>query len=221
MSTVIDCLRFLDRKERFAVLRQALGFEQTAPELGKCFRKRLSACIDISVPENAYVAMDYHLDWILMALHFAKNPPAKLGEAFPNPGFDINKDQEDTDLLVAFDTAGEVPPATHLVMIEAKAYLPWTNKQLASKTRRLRKIFGEDGTWGASVKPHFVLMTGAKSNKIQTAAWPAWTKNSDGAPFWLEYRLPRRGKVTRCNAGGKPDKYGGHLRLDPVPRSTE
>lgn len=218
MSKVIDNLRSLDRKERFAVLREALGFDRTAPKLGTYFHKRLSACIDVSVPENAYVAMDYHLDWIQMALHFAENPPPGPGEAFPNPGFsDINRDQEDIDLLVAFATAAENPPVTHLVLIEAKAYLPWTNEQLKSKTCRLREIFGEDGTQVGAVKPRFVLMTGSKSDKIRTAAWPGWTKDSDGSPFWLEYDLPCRRKVTRCDAGGKPDRSGGHLRLDRVP----
>lgn len=218
MSNVIDNLRSLDRKERFAVLREAFGFDRTAPKLGKCFRKRLSACIDVSVPKQAYVAMDYHLDWIQMALHFAEIPPPRPGETFPNPGFsDINKDQEDIDLLVAFDTADETPPATHLVLIEAKAYLPWTNKQLKSKTHRLREIFGEDGTQAGTVNPHFLLMTGRRSDNIQTNAWPGWTKDSDEHPFWLEYDLPCRHKFTRCDAGGKPDRSGGHLRLDRVP----
>ena len=221
MSKVIEILRSLDRKERFAVLREALEFDRIAPELGKNFRTRLSASIDVPVPAHAFVAMDYHLDWIQMALHLAENSTPRPGEAFRNPGFsDINKDQEDIDLLVAFATGDENPPATHLVLIEAKAYLPWTNKQLKSKTGRLREIFGEDATQHGVVEPHFVLMTGRRSDNIQTLEWPGWTKDAQGNPFWLEYDLPGRRKVTRCTEGGKPDKCGGHLRLDCVPSSS-
>ena len=218
MSKVIDSLRLLDRKERFAVLREALGFDRIAPKLGRGFQEKLGACIGVPVPERAFVAMDYHLDWIQMALHFAENPPPRPGEAFRNPGFsNINRDQEDIDLLVAFDTTDEDPSVTHLVLIEAKAYLPWTNKQLESKTRRLCRTFGDDGARHDAVKPHFLLMTGRRSDNILTAAWPGWTKASDGNPFWLDYNLPCRRKVTRCDAGGKPDKRGGHLRFDRVP----
>ncbi|MDE0253512.1 MAG: hypothetical protein OYG32_01835, partial [Rhodospirillaceae bacterium] len=107
---------------------------------------------------------------------------------------------------------------THLVLIEAKAYLPWTNRQLVSKTERLRGIFGEDGKRAGVVHPHFVLMTGRRSDNIRTCGWPSWTTDGKGEPFWLEYKLPCRCKVTRCDAGGRPDRRGDHLRLDRVPR---
>ena len=68
MSQVIEILRSLDRKERFAVLREALGFDGNAALLDSGFRDRLSDCIDVVVPETAFVAVDYHLDWIEIAL---------------------------------------------------------------------------------------------------------------------------------------------------------
>ena len=58
----------------------------------------------------------------------------------------INKSQQDIDLLVAFDAAEAKVPSTHLVLIEAKAYLGWINGQLSGKperpgkTERLRRI---------------------------------------------------------------------------------
>ncbi len=138
MSKVIESLRSLDRKERFAVVREALCIDEQTPKLDKGFREKLSGCVGVPVPEHAFVAMDYHLDWIRMSLHLAENPAPRPGEPFPNLGFDdINNDQEDIDLLVAFDSGDETAPATHLAMIEAKAYLPWTNEQLKSKTCRL------------------------------------------------------------------------------------
>ena len=59
MSRDIEILRSLDRKERFAVLRETLGFDRTAPELGEGFRTRLSSCIGVPVPAKAFAAMDY------------------------------------------------------------------------------------------------------------------------------------------------------------------
>ena len=55
-------------------------------------------------------------------------------------------------------------------------------------------------------------MMGRGFDNILTATWPGWTKDAEGNPFWLEYCLPGLRKVTRCDAGGKPDKCGGHLR---------
>ncbi|MDE0147227.1 MAG: hypothetical protein OXM58_02560 [Rhodospirillaceae bacterium] len=219
MSRVTEILRSLDRKERFAVLRETLGFDPTAPELGARFRTRLSTCIGVPVPAKAFVAMDYHLDWIQLALHLAEISGIAPGTAFANPDFeDFNADQEDIDLLLAFENGDAGRPLTHLVLIEAKAYLPWTNSQLASKTRRLGEIFGGDGTRHDTVEPHFVLMTERRSRNIQSSNWPGWTTDRNGEPFWLEYKLPCRRKVTRCDAAGRPDRRGDHLRLDRVPR---
>ena len=102
---------------------------------------------------------------------------------------------------------------THLVLIEAKAYLPWTNKQLASKAKRLKEIFGDDGKAHDAVKSHFVMMTGRLSGKIDTDSWPDWMSNGDN-PRWLQYSLPTRTKVTRCTDRGRHFKNGSHLRLD-------
>ena len=47
--------------------------------------------------------------------------------------------------MIAFEADGTGEASTHLVHIEAKAYLGWTNAQLNGKAARLRAIFGEDG----------------------------------------------------------------------------
>ena len=222
MSQVIEILRSLDRKERFAVLREALGFDCKAPLLDSGFRDRLSDCIDVAVPERAFVAMDYHLDWIEIALHLAENPGIDKRKAFESPAADrINRNQQDIDLLVAFDAADSNGAVSHLVLIEAKAYLHWTNEQLDGKTKRLCRMFGDDGTRRDVVTPHLVLMTGRVSANIRTDNWPRWTKDPRGNPFWLKYRLPDRRKVTRCEPNGNRHKSGGWLRLDPAAPSSE
>ena len=224
MSRVIEHLRSLDRKERFAVMREALGFHPEAPRLDDGFRQKLGACIGRPVPAYAFLAMDYHLDWIRLALHLAANPHIEPETPFPNPSFDdFNRNQEDVDLLVAFEGNDAGRWITHLVLVEAKAYLPWSNSQLKSKAERLGGIFGPDGKGHAAVSPRYVLMTGRKSDNIRTGCWPEWTKNGE-EPFWLEYELPRRLEATRCSQEGKRSIDGDSLLLHwttPDKASTE
>ena len=69
-------------------------------------------------------------------------PDIKTGKPFPKRGFEnINETQEDIDLLIAFESDHEGGAVTHLVLIEAKAYVHWINGQLKSRAKRLRDIF--------------------------------------------------------------------------------
>lgn len=221
MSQVIEMLRSLDRKERFAVLRDVLGFDCRTPALNEGFRKRLSDCIRVEVPEKVFLATDYHLDWIQIAVHLAENPDIDRHMPFDSPAADeINKNQQDVDLLVAFEASEMKRPSAHLVLIEAKAYLGWTNGQLSRKTARLGRIFGNDGRKDGVVQPHFVLMTGRVSPNIQTCKWPNWMKDRAGNPFWLKYALPSRRSVTRCRPDGTADKSGRCLKFGLAAPST-
>ena len=215
MSLVIEALRSFDRKERFAVLREALGFDPEFPRLAYRFRKKLSDCIDktgtIHCPKHALLAMDYHLDWIEMALYRANGKETGPRSPFLNEDFpEINKDQMDVDLLIAFDRKDAGQVITHLVLIEAKAYLSWNNPQLDDKAARLGKIFSENGKRWSFVKPHFVLMTTRRSQRIQTNDWPEWMRDGNEVS-WLDYDLPSRLKITRCTKKGRPSKKGNCL----------
>ena len=214
MSQVIQALRSFDRKERFAVLREVLGFDSETPRLHGRLREKLGDCIGMPVPEHAFLAMDYHLDWIDVALYRVSKQGIHPKSPFPNERFpNINENQQDVDLLVAFEADGTGEASTHLVHIEAKAYLGWKNDQLERKAKRLRSIFGEDGTYWQFATPHYVLMSAKRSTHISTQSWPKWMKNGD-EPIWLDYALPPRQKITRCDAFGRPSKTGGYLRLD-------
>ena len=165
----------------------------------------------IKCPKHAFLAMDYHLDWIAMALDRAANNETGPKSPFLNKDFPkINENQMDVDLLVAFDrnAAGQV--MTHLVLVEAKAYLGWNNPQLDEKAERLKKIFGEDGQRRKFVKPHFVLMTEKRSQGICPDKWPNWMRNGNEVN-WLDYDLPSRLKITRCTEKGIPSQKGKHL----------
>ncbi len=60
MSALIEHLRLFNRKERFILLRHTLGVSTF--RLDKGFRERLGGKLGLSIPGDAYVAMDYHLD---------------------------------------------------------------------------------------------------------------------------------------------------------------
>ena len=60
--------------------------------------------------------MDYHLDWIEMALDRAANNESGATSPFPKEKFPkINKNQMDVDMLVAFDHNANGEVVTHLV----------------------------------------------------------------------------------------------------------
>ena len=80
--------------------------------------------------------MDYHLDWIEMALYLAERGEFPDETPFRNEHFpDINRNQQDVDLLIAFEGGAAGEATTHVVLIEAKAYLGWTNAQLKEVQR--------------------------------------------------------------------------------------
>ena len=200
----LDTLKSFNRKERFILLHHVLGFEAQTFPLSDSFRRELAACVGIPhIPRGTYVAMDYHLDWLHLAVHIA----SEAGVEWPvaNAGL-MRGNQQDIDLLVAFEERGEI----HLVLVEAKGDTYWSNDQLYSKVARLDGIFP---TAGIAV-PHFVLMSPVESHRIQCDDWPGWMKREDGRPYWLELPLPDGLlKPVRCDQSGKADRQGGSVTL--------
>lgn len=205
MSDLVGHLRSFNRKERFILLSDALGRER----LGEDFRNRLGDCVGVRVPTDAYVAMDYHLDWLQMALYLADKPERQ--ERVPNDDL-VAGTQEDADLLVAFE--GE--STTHLVLVEAKVETGWTNNQLGSKAERLARIFCEGRPGVHLTTPHYVLASPRPpSENVSTDGWPPWMMR-EGRPVWMELRRPPGlRKVTRCDENGRPSASGEFLRIDP------
>ena len=195
MSTLIDYLKRFNRKERFILLSHAMG--QKAFRLDPEFQRKLEDKIGIAIRNDAFVAMDYHLDWLQMALYLA-DKGGSLSRVIKNRSHIegkplIRANQEDIDLLIAFNGRDQ----THLVLIEAKADTGWTNKQVASKEERLSLIL--DGR--SDVKPHYILMSPRKSDQLNADRW-----------HWLELPLDKGLlKVTRCDENKKPSKTGESL----------
>ncbi len=218
---LLDFLDRLNRKERFFLIGQALGNPTFSPDAAFLADLAKAVTADFPEPDQIHCFMDYHLDWLYAALILSTSdgngpfespafPPAKPSD----PPWNVNANQEDIDMLLAFEQAA----TTHLVMVEAKAATGWTVKQIASKSRRLRRIFGEDGCAFENVQPHFVLMSPSRSKALdkKLAAYPdrppAWML-SQGKLSWAELRMPKdRLLIIRCDEKGNAAKTGEHWR---------
>ena len=212
MSKLIEHLQTFNRKERFILLEEALG--SCTFRLHDDFRKKLAKCLSLKfeIPACAYVAMDYHIGWIQMAVHLKDREIPN--SPIPIKGVEgINDNQQDVDLLVAF-TADS---ATHLVLVEAKADTPWDYAQLKSKVERLQSISPSN-----TLELHFVLVSPnsiGKSQHVCISEWPRWMKNRDGGINHMCLELaPCLRKITRCD--GEDDKSknkdGKYYRFDRV-----
>ena len=211
MTDLIDLLSCFNRKERFFLVRQALGTKGGTGgfTLDPCFREKLGKAICVEVPDTALAWMDYHLDWIAASL-WAYRKPGCLDTIFPNPYQRVvTGTQRDIDLLIAFKTGDD----HYLVLLEAKGYDDWNNRQLAKKSRQLKEIFGPHGDKHPNVKPYFCLSSPEQSKNLKIEDWPAWMRRDGTDPYyWLKLDLPSpRLHVTRCNSGGKSSKGGNYF----------
>ena len=207
---LIEHLKSFNRKERFILLQEALGPKtfQLSPEFGK----KLARCLNLKfeIPSSAYVAMDYHIGWIQMAVHLKNRKIPNLIPVKEVEG--INSNPQDVDLLVAF----RMNSVTHLIFVEAKADTSWDYKQLDSKVMRLKSISDCD-----HLKLHLVLMSPkppnvAKSQNVCISEWPDWTKGKDvrHMPLCL---APCLHKITRWNDNmGRQSKSGTSYKIHPI-----
>jgi hypothetical protein len=218
VENLIDWLDALNRKERFFLMKFALGVRAAGTD--SAFRSTVGGKIGLTIPPDCRWWIDYHLDWLYAALVLkgASEPPPV---SFPSPGFisgvqgtepfNVNTNQEDTDLLLAFEHDGDV----HLVLIEAKGDTAWTNKQIASKARRLRLIFGEDGQRYSGVVPHFVITSPRPTQKLSVSGLPEWMAPGGSVP-WIKLPTPEKWtKIQRCDPTGSPTAKGSHWRVRP------
>ena len=208
MPNLIEYLEGFNRKERFFLLGTALGNPKFG--LAEDFRTKLSNAFGLTIPPDAFVAMDYHPDWIHAGLFLASrgnedNLVHRNTEAM------ITGNQEDIDLIVAFEEV----PNTYILLLEAKAETSWTNKQLNSKARRLSRMFGADGTEYSQIKPHFGLISPRRPQQLDMDGWPAWMTRGE-KPIWLRLCIPPgRRRIVRCDRNGRRSVGGGFFRMLP------
>jgi hypothetical protein len=199
-------LKSFNRKERFFLVGWALGNREF--RLDPSFRRELSSELELDVPGDAFVAMDYHLDWIFAGAFLSATDDPEVIHS--NPRGLVSGSQEDMDLVVAFNA----DETAHLIMVEAKGVTAWTNKQATSKARRLEAIFGQRGNRWPHIRPHFVIVSPREPERLDCRLWPDWMKQGDGRPYWIEMRIPRGLlRVTRCDEAGKVTARGGYWNV--------
>lgn len=206
MNTFIKHLSEFNRKERFFLIGQALGNEDFL--LSRKFIDKIELNLKklkTKISAAAFVAIDFHIDWIYGSAFLVEN--ASNNNVHKLDSNYISATQEDVDLLIAFEDRDN-KNLTHLIMCECKAETGWTNKQLQSKCKRLRSIFGEDGEKIKNVIPYFVLISPKKSKNLDMSYVPSFIKVNDEIP-WMQLELPKLlKKITRCDIHGGKNKNG-------------
>lgn len=210
--SLINNLKAFNRKERFILLHEVLGFSGQSFRLSEVFRAELSERLKIGIPTDHFVAMDYHLDWLQLAMYLTAYP--QHNGLISNLDNDlVYGSQRDIDLLIVFD--GKVKGAkTHLVLVEAKGDTAWRNDQLQPKAERLQRIFADGRPGRHLVDPCFVMMSPkeSKNEKLKKTVAGMGVRT-----IWFPLPLPYGlVKPTRCDLEGKSNAKGGHIRLDTV-----
>ncbi len=221
MAHLIDILESFNRKERYFLLVQALGLQTEEGGAGfkleASFRKLLKERLScgktrIDIPSNAYVAMDYHLNWIAAALALARGEENVRNELF-------EQSQEDIDFLIAFQ---ESDGPYHLVFLEAKGFSSnpselstkaqlfshFTKGQLESKVNRLNNILKAHADKRPRVIPHFCLMSGYKQRNFESLPSLVGTNEEQIRAALLKLEAPKTRRVVRFPEGG--------VRIDEV-----
>ena len=199
MSALIEQLKRFNRKERFFLVGLALDKPDFA--LGDGFRSSLEHLLPVSIPADAFVAMDYHLEWLFAAVR-----GAQVGQRYSNADEFVKGNQEDIDLLVAFDEGKKA----HLILLEAKGDTAWSNKQMQSKVDRLTAVF--NGADSERVEPHFVFVSRRPPQHLKTGGWPPWIDVHNH----LEMRVSGDLKVTRCDVEGNSNKGGEYWMIEQL-----
>ena len=221
MSKLIEHLKSFNRKERSILLEKALG--STTFQLSDKFRDELKECLDLDIPVYAYVAMDYHIGWIQMAVYLEKHGEVSksLIPIKEVPG--VNDNQRDVDLLVAF-TENAV---THLILIEAKADMSWDYEQLRDKVNKLKEsvhpqqLADPTSASASTLELRLVLMSPklpdvGKSKYIDVSKWADWMKKEDDSLYHMQLDLDKAlRKITRCDCKRNDNKDGQYYKIDP------
>jgi hypothetical protein len=201
MADLIAILKSFNRKERFHLVGQALGNPEF--KLSEPFRTDLGTTLRLSIPPDAFVAMDYHLDWLYGSIAVA----CDIEGPHENSREIIKGNQQDIDLLVVYREHEVI----HVILLEAKGEGAWTSNQISPKAARIEKIFDENEWWWKklNIHPHFVACSPDNTFRLSVKEWPGWMKAEDDKVAWLKLQWPaNQVQVFRCDATGRQDQAG-------------
>jgi hypothetical protein len=165
------------------------------PRLGNSFRKLVGEKLGISIPEDAWWATDYHIDCLAGALAlFVKGEEGSRENLSGLSGLPereyrwlVEGNQEDLDLVIVTER--------NLILIEAKAYSGWLNKQMKSKLERLNILYEFYKSLIAPLhlpeqKLEFFFLTISPFEPPDKLVldWPSWVRNKRD-DFWIKLEL--------------------------------
>ena len=212
-SELVQLLRRFNRKERYWLLVDALG--PSALHLSDDYRQRLGQILGVLVPADAWWAMDYHFDWLHAALFCLAHgvTPEDLGVQC-NEGKAVKGNQEDMDLIVAFDRT--------LLLIEAKGAGAWSQAQMESKSQRIAALPQPEG-----LDLRLVLTSPPGAQNIMSGQWVTVIQKSMPGSAGNPLLMPLNGfgggerllRVARCDIKGRPDARGDCWGIQSQPKS--
>ncbi|MBZ8132980.1 hypothetical protein [Afifella sp. IM 167] len=232
-TTLAEVLKAFNRKERYWLLRDALGSAGAEVPLSQDFQAKLSAKIGRDVPCDAWWAMDYHIDWFFAALVYFYLGADRTTEApHENPTMHVTNEgkrsrlirgsQEDFDMIVAFDNVA--------ILIEAKFEGAWSNSQIDSKRQRLRefgqawpKLSGKETGPNAQASIFLVLTSPKESKGLEAGSWPRFLHlDQNDAPFFMQLDFAHAPKTflqpLRCDKNGESNADGDWWQIHSVSR---
>ncbi|BAV49371.1 Uncharacterized protein MLTONO_4468 [Mesorhizobium loti] len=229
--TLVECLKLFNRKERYWLIRNALGERGKDLPLSNSFRKELGDVIKVAIPKNAWWAIDYHIDWLFGALVLDRarsvdNEPTILENPIVSASDEpirrfIRGTQEDFDFVVAFSRT--------IILVEAKGVTSWGNDQIVSKHQRLCewRDFSHrvhvDGIQSTDpIRIFVVLMSPGQPKKLKPLDWPSFVNGDGKAPFYLTLDLSDAPEVfrvpVRCDDNRESAHDGDRWRINDFKR---
>ncbi len=218
MWDLAEALSRFNRTEPDLLFRDAFGHAESRLQLASNFRERIEETAGLTdIPKGAWWATEYSFNSLAGALLLYAEGESAIERATPNRVKEslralAENGREDVDFVVSYDNV--------LILIEAKAYTSYKNKQMASKLARLKLVYDFYMALPDSREPrvsfHFLLTSPKTPQKLE-AEWPSWACKGGKRPPWMPMQntIPQEGvlRVTRCDEKGKTTSKGKHWRV--------
>ena len=216
-----EALKRFNRKERHWLVRDTLG--SASARLDKGFTDRVQTAVrlrdpDFKIDPEAWWAIDFHIDWLIAALHMLRHGPESATSPQLNDPPLITGSQQDIDLVIASGST--------LVLVEAKGIGSWSGEGLDTKVARLSSlppwIIEPSGVSG-EIQIHFLLCSPGKPPILNLISWPSWMK-ADNQLLHINLNVKAEPepflRVTRCSSAGTPDQKWTHWQIIEDNRSN-
>lgn len=216
-NCLVANLKSLNAKERDYLVRYAYqgDTDATRPSLSPAMVNDLKERFPETIGLDAkcvFAAMDYHLDWLYVALHLGcRRKPVSDGyrdnlrkpkDDVDGSLFPVSGKQEDLDLLTVFREGDRVS----VLMLEAKGVGDVDGHQLARKLVRLSRIIEESGADKESNLTFKLVWISPNEPTRYTTLWGYAVEAAKRHGFEQEGKLGHSSPIDYLPLKGFPDK---------------